>query len=234
MPGRSRTARVAAEIGRAIVSGAYPERGLLPGDADLMQQFGVSRTVLREALRTLAGKGLIEARARVGTRVLSRSAWNLFDRDLLTWQAGAGFDEQFVTHLSEMRLALEPEAAALAAQRRTDHDLETIFHCFDRMSALEIGREEFARADLQFHLAIIVAAHNPFLRSAAALIEVALMGLLKISSPAEDAARLGSSVEDHRHIADAIAARDPERAREAMKVVIGVGMRASRIGDMAG
>jgi DNA-binding FadR family transcriptional regulator len=206
----------------------------LPGDAELMQQFGVSRTVLREALRTLAGKGLIEAKARVGTRVLPRSTWNLFDRDLLAWQAREGFDSQFVTHLSEMRLALEPEAAALAALRRTNYDLETIFHCFDRMAAPEISREEFAKADLDFHLAIVIGAHNPFLRSAAALIEVALMGLLKISSPAEDAGRLGSSVEDHRRIADAIAARDPDSARETMKVVIGVGMRASRIGDLAG
>ncbi len=224
---------MAAEIGRNIVSGGYPERSLLPGDVELMQQFGVSRTVLREALRTLAGKGLIEARARVGTRVLPRSDWNLFDRDLLGWQARQGFDGQFIAHLTEMRLALEPEAAALAASRRTDRDLETIFHCFDRMAAPEISREEFARADLEFHLAIIIAAHNPFLRSAAALIEVALMGLLKISSPAEDTGRLTSSVVDHRRIADAIAARDPEGAREAMKVVIGVGMRASRIGDAA-
>lgn len=231
--GRSRTARVSAEIGRAILSGAYPERSLLPGDAELMTQFGVSRTVLREALRTLAGKGLIEARARVGTRVLPRSQWNLFDRDLLGWRAKQGLDAQFIVHLSEMRLALEPEAAALAALHRTDRDIEAIFHCFDRMATAEIGREDFARADLDFHLAIVVAAHNPFLRSAAALVEVALIGLLKISSPAEDPARLASSVDDHRRIADAIAARDPDLAREAMRVVIGVGMRASHIGDVA-
>lgn len=225
---------MAAEIGRAIVSGAYPERSLLQGDVELMQRFGVSRTVLREALRTLAGKRLIEARARVGTRVLPRSEWNLFDRDVLAWQSRQGFDAEFITHLSEMRLALEPEAAALAAMRRTNDELETIFHRFDRMAAPEISREEFAMADLDFHLAIVVAAHNPFLRSAAALVEVALIGLLKVSSPAEDAGRLASSVDDHRRIADAIAARDPEAAREAMKVVIGVGMRASRIGDIGG
>lgn len=225
---------MATEIGRAIVSGGYPERSLLPGDAELMQQFGVSRTVLREALRTLAGKRLIEARARVGTKVLPRSEWNLFDRDLLTWQSRAGLDAQFIAHLTEMRLALEPEAAGLAATRRTNAELETIFHCFDRMAVPEISREDFAKADLDFHLAIVVASHNPFLRSAAALVEVALMGLLKVSSPAEDAERLASSVNDHRRIADAIAGRDPEAAREAMKVVIGVGMRASRIGDASG
>lgn len=230
--GRSRTARVAAEVGRAIVSGAYPERSVLPGDAELMQRFGVSRTVLREALRTLAGKRLIQARARVGTSVLPRSEWNLFDRDVLAWQSRQGFDVEFITHLSEMRLALEPEAAALAAMRRTRDELDAILHRLDRMAAPEIGREVYARADLDFHLAIVVAAHNPFLRSAAALVEVALIGLLEVSSPAEDAARLASSVDDHRRIAEAIAARDPHAAREAMKVVIGVGMRASRIGDI--
>jgi len=229
--GRSRTAHVAGEIGRAIVSGAYPERGLLPGDAELMQQFGVSRTVLREALRTLSGKGLIQARARVGTRVRPRAEWNLFDRDLLAWQGQAGLDAQFIAHLSEMRLALEPEAAALAAERRSNEELAGIFHHFDRMAVPNLSRADFARADLDFHLAIIVASHNPFLRSAAALIEVALIGLLTVSSPADDPDRLESSVADHRAIADAIANRNPIAAREAMRVVIGVGMRASQIGS---
>ncbi len=231
--GRSHTARVVGEIGRAIVSGAYPERSLLPGDAELMQQFGVSRTVLREALRTLSGKGLILARARVGTRVRPRSEWNLFDRDLLIWQARQGFDEQFITHLSEMRLALEPEAAALAAERRSSDEVANIFHRFDLMAVPNISREEFAKADLDFHISIIVAAHNPFLRAAASLIEVALVGLLTVSSPADDPERLVSSVADHRLIVDAIVARDPVAAREAMRVVIGVGMRASQIGTAA-
>lgn len=232
-PGRSRTAHVVAEIGRAIVSGGYPERALLPGDAELMQQFRVSRTVLREALRTLSGKRLIQARARVGTRVLPRTEWNLFDRDLLVWQWQEGFDAQFVAHLSEMRLALEPEAAALAADRRSGDELGNIFHRFDLMAVPSISREEFAKADLDFHLAIMTAAHNPFLRSAAALIEVALMGLLTVSSPADNPERLVESVADHRAIADAIAARDPIAAREAMRVVIGAGMRASQIGSVS-
>lgn len=223
-----------AEIGRGIVSGRYPEHALLPGDAELMQQFGVSRTVLREALRTLAGKGLIQPRARVGTRVLARSEWNLFDRDLLIWQARQGFDAQFLAHLSEMRLALEPEAAALAALRRTDEQLETIYARLARMSAAEISREDFAEADLQFHLAISVAAANPFLRSIATLIEVALMGLLTVSSPADDPAGLKSSIDDHRAIADAIAAGDTEAARAAMQVVIAEGVRRGRMAVVVG
>lgn len=232
--GRSHTARVMGEIGRAIISGRYPEHSLLPGDAELMQQFGVSRTVLREALRTLAGKGLIQPRARVGTRVLARSEWNLFDRDLLVWQARQGFDAQFLAHLSEMRLALEPEAAALAALRRTDEQLETIYARLARMSVAEISREDFAEADLQFHLAVSVAADNPFLRSIAALIEVALVGLLTVSSPADDPVGLRMSIADHRAIADAIAVRDTEAARAAMKVVIAEGVRRGSIAVATG
>src|SRR5690606_33133559 len=87
---RSHTAHVVRELGMDIVSGAYTEQSILPGDADLMQRFGVSRTVLREALRARAAKGLIQPKARIGTRVRDKANWNLFDPDVLIWHAEAG------------------------------------------------------------------------------------------------------------------------------------------------
>lgn len=226
-PVGSHTAHVIREIGTGIVSGRYPQDSILPGDADLMQQFGVSRTVLREALKTLAGKGLIQARARVGTRVRDRAAWNLFDRDVLIWYATIGFDHDFLEHVTEMRRALEPEAAALAAVRRTPEQLERILHWTAQMRAAEKTTiADFVDADLHFHLAITEAAANPFLRSISTLIEVALVRVLTVSSPESDPARFRLSVRSHEAISDAILRQDPEASRAAMREVIEQGMDA--------
>jgi DNA-binding FadR family transcriptional regulator len=228
VPTRSHTSHVMREIGLAIVSGHYPQQSILPGDAELMEQFGVSRTVLREAMKTLAGKGLIQAKARIGTRVRDRDDWNLFDPDVLIWHATNGFDPGFLVHLSEMRMALEPEAAVLAAERRTKAQLETIYAWVERMGAPGASADDFVDADLNFHLAVAAAAANPFMRSISTLIEVALVALLRISSPARDPILLANSIAQHRAIANAIARRDGLAARAAMQVVIQQGHDVTR------
>jgi DNA-binding FadR family transcriptional regulator len=217
------------EIGMGIVSGGFPQTSILPGDAELMLRFKVSRTVLREAMKTLAGKGLIQAKARIGTRVRDRADWNLFDRDVLLWHAEQGLDSAFVDHLHEIRMVLEPEAAALAAQRRSPEQLEGLYAWVDGMAAETERPGSFVTSDLNFHLAVAAAAGNPFLRSISTIIEVALNAVLTISSPADDAQRLVRSVADHRAIADAIARRDSDGARESMRRVIREGLEMARV-----
>jgi DNA-binding FadR family transcriptional regulator len=227
-PARSHTAHVVREIGVGIVDGTFPPTSILPGDTELMERFGVSRTVLREALRVLAGKGLIQAKARIGTRVRDKAQWNLFDADVLVWHARAGFDAISLEYLSEMRMALEPEAAALAAQRRTPLQLQHMYGWVEKMGGDGVSPAEFVDADLNFHLTVADAAANPFLRSISALIEVALVSLLTISSPVEEPMRHVRSVAAHRAIADAIARRDPDTARSAMRVVVEEGIAGAR------
>jgi len=166
-------------LGVSIVAGQYPEGAILPGDAELQRLQGVSRTVVREALKTLAAKGLIEARTRVGTRVRPRQDWNLFDADVLAWHFEAGADMEFLGSLAEMRQAIEPEAAAHAALRRTPKQIETLLDWVDRMSDPTNTAETFARFDLEFHRAVADASGNPFMRSISALVELALMARLK-------------------------------------------------------
>lgn len=223
-PPRSHTARVVRDLGLGIVSGRHAEGSILPGDAELMERFAVSRTVLREALKMLAAKGLIQAKARIGTRVLPRTEWNLFDPDVLIWHARNGFDDEFLTYLGEMRMALEPEAAALAAARRTPEQLATLYAWVDKMGAARNSAPEFVKADLNFHLAVAATAANPFLTAISTLIEVALVAMLTISSPVEEPAQHTVSVNAHRDIADAIAAGDAEKARAAMRLVITQGL----------
>ncbi len=223
-PARSHTATVVRELGLGIVAGRHPEGSILPGDAELMERFAVSRTVLREALKMLAGKGLVQAKARIGTRVRPRTEWNLFDPDVLIWHARNGFDDEFLSYLGEMRMAVETEAAALASARRTPDQLENLYGWVDKMAEAHSSAADFVQADLNFHLAVAAAAANPFLTSISTLIEVALVAMLTISSPVEDTDQHASSVAAHRAIADAIAARNADLARDAMRTVINQGL----------
>jgi len=227
-PARSHTSRVVDDLGLQIVSGHYRQGSILPGDTDLIERYKVSRTVLREALKTLSAKGLLQAKARIGTRVRERADWNLFDPDVLVWHARNGFAPEFLTHLGEMRMALEPEAAAFAARRRTAEQLEEMQDWAARMSDPKISQQDFVQADLGLHLAVAQSANNPFFLSISTLIEVALVAMLTISSPVENAERLAASVAEHRAIVDAIAARDPERARRAMEAVVQKGIDRAR------
>ena len=166
----------------------------------------------------------MQAKARIGTRVRERSDWNLFDSDVLIWHARTGFTGAFLRHLGEMRIALEPDAAALAARRRTPAQMAKIENWIALMAARGISAEEFVEADLGLHLAIAEAADNPFFLSISTLIEVALVAMLKLSSPVESSERLAASVAKHRAVAEAIKAGDADGARSAMQAVIEEGI----------
>ncbi|MDU2928887.1 FadR/GntR family transcriptional regulator, partial [Bradyrhizobium sp.] len=150
----SNHAEVARSIGIDIISGRLAEGARLPGDAELTATFGVSRPVLRESVKTLVAKGLLSTKARVGTVVRGRSDWNMFDPDVLAWHLDAGIDKRFLADLAEIRLAIEPRAAALAAERRSDGDVAAM-----RMAMAQMEREPstsvaFADADLALHIAV--------------------------------------------------------------------------------
>lgn len=220
---RSNHAHVVAELGRGIVSGKIPEGSLLPGDTELSARFGVSRTVLRESMKTLSAKRLVEAKAKVGTRVLDKASWNFFDTDVLGWRVEAGLDFEFIEHLAEMRMALEPAAAAAAAVRATSDDMVALYAIAARFDDVSHTPESIAKVDLEFHVAIARMSGNPFMRSASALIEAALAISFELSSPAASPEKIEEVATNHLRIAHAIASRDPQKAISAMRHVINVG-----------
>jgi DNA-binding FadR family transcriptional regulator len=220
---RGNHAHVVSELGRGIVSGKIPEGSLLPGDAELSGRFGVSRTVLREAMKTLSAKRLIEAKAKVGTRVLPRESWNFFDSDVLGWRFESGLDYEFIEHLAEIRLALEPAAASAAAARATSDDIVALYAIAAKFDNLNHTPESIAKVDLEFHLAIARMSGNPFMRSASALIEAALAISFELSSPAASPETIDEVATNHLRIVHAIASRDPAKAMSAMRHVIEVG-----------
>lgn len=228
---RSRSAHdlVAHDIGRGILEGRFAIGSKLPADVELMERFGVSRTSLREALKTLAAKGLIEAKTRVGTKVLGEKSWNMFDADILAWRLQLGVDRPFLASLFEIRQALEPMAAAAAARYRSDADLDRISRAWIAMRDDGGTRAGFTAADLAFHRAILDASTNPFLRSIGSVIEAALAVSFTISSPADDPERLVISARQHRAVLDAIIARDAQAAGDAMAAVILQGADSAKI-----
>ena len=220
---RNSHAHVVSELGSAIVSGRIAEGSLLPNDAELSMRFGVSRTVLRETMKTLAAKRLVEPKAKVGTRVLDRSSWNFLDPDVLGWRCEAGIDQEFVKHLAEIRLALEPAAAAAAALQASNEDIVSLYVIAAKFDNPQHTPESIAKVDLEFHLAVAHMSGNPFMRSASGLIEAALAISFQLSSPAASPDTIAEIASNHLRIVHAIAARDADAAVKAMRHVIEVG-----------
>ena len=220
----SNHAEVARSIGVDIIAGRYAEGMRLPGDAELIAMFGVSRPVLRESVKTLVAKGLLTTKARVGTVVRERGAWSMFDADVLAWHLDAGIDKRFLGDLAEIRLAVEPRAAALAAVRRTEADIAELQRSMDRMRREASDSVGFADADLALHSAVASASGNVFMRSIGNVIEAALRASFLLSAPVDSQER-EIALLWHQRIVDAIIAGNAEAAAAAIVEVIHNGVR---------
>jgi len=218
-------AQVARTLGSEILAGVHAPGANLPSEAELLSRFQVSRTVLREVQKTLAAKGLIASKSRVGTKVLDETHWNLFDADVLSWKVAQGFDEKLSNDLAEIRRAIEPRAAALAAGHADREVIAQLRRCIADMRAATDSRRHFAEADLEFHRAIGAASGNMLMRALSAVIETALVESFTLSSPVRDLAQHETVVRKHERIVDAIEARDPQAAAAAMDAVIVHGVR---------
>lgn len=213
---------IAAILGSEILSGSRPPGSRMPGAPELFERFGASRVLMREVTKTLVAKGMISAKARVGTQVLPPDQWNWFDPDVLAWRVRVGLDASFLRHLGQMRRAVEPAIAALAATERTSDHLDQIRAALAAMRLAGINRHAFARADLEFHVAVAIASGNPMFRSFASVIEIALGALFSLSSPNRPDA-IAENVARHAAIADAIERGDAQAAAAAMLTVVDMG-----------
>ncbi|RYZ60112.1 MAG: FadR family transcriptional regulator, partial [Proteobacteria bacterium] len=151
---------LAHSLGVRILKGELPEGHVFPDELELASQLGISRSVLREALRVLSAKGLVEARPRTGTRVCPRRQWSLLDPDLLAWRFEARPSRKFLRDLFELRLMVEPEAAALAATRRTAAQVAAMRKALQGMASHGLATEEGRLADQRFHLTMLEATGN--------------------------------------------------------------------------
>ena len=211
---RSLHSIVAHDLGARIVSGKLAPGDVLPTEAALSESLDVSRTALREAIKILSAKGLIESRPKTGTRVKPRTSWNLLDPDVLSWHFPDP-DPAFLYGLFETRMIIEPNTAAMAAERATEEQLATIEAAYTGMENADLGTEAVYITDLVFHQAILDASGNDFMKSFGMLIETALIGSFRLSSGGPKAHV--KSLPDHFAVYRAIAHREPGDAREAMR-----------------
>jgi DNA-binding FadR family transcriptional regulator len=212
---RNLFAHVVEELGTRIIRGDLKPQDPFPIEADLGREFGASRSVIREAVKSLAARGLIESKTRTGIRVLPPAHWNLLDPEVLSWRYGAMPPAQFYSELFEIRLMIEPQAAALAASRATQADIAEIVAAFTEMSkSHQDGAAEIA-ADLRFHRAILTASRNALLLQMGHLIAVGLYISHQASSDS-----FNTFVTQHGQVLAAIRARDPQTAKDTMEKLL--------------
>jgi DNA-binding FadR family transcriptional regulator len=212
--GRNLTYRLLDALGRAIVTGQY-DAAPFPTEADLAQRHGVSRSVTREAVKMLTAKGLLTARPRTGTTVQPQQQWNLFDADVLRWLLERRFSLQLLRHFNELRIAIEPAAAALAAQSGDTTALAAIEHGFTRMEAAERGEDDALEADIAFHIAILQASSNPFYMQFRDLVATALQTSIRFTNRFKGRT---ASLPQHRTVLDAILGHNGDAASAAMRI----------------
>ena len=215
--GRNLTQGMLEHLGRAIIVGEYNDAPF-PTEAELTQHHGVSRSVTREAVKMLTAKGLLSARPRQGTVVEPAENWNLFDPDVLRWLLERRASVVLLRHFNQLRVAIEPEAAALAARFHQEDDLKLISDGLDRMREAEKGQDDTLSADIAFHVAILEASENPFYRQFRDVVSTALQTSIRFTNKIKGHT---ASIEDHGAVLDAIANRDEDGARRAMRHLIG-------------
>jgi DNA-binding FadR family transcriptional regulator len=203
------------EIGRAIVSGAFPIGSVLASDAVMMETYGVSRTVLREALKTLEAKGLVEARPKVGTRVSPKSRWNFFDSQVLAWHFHAPPDPRFYENLFEVRAALELPAVSGAARHRTAEHVRLMKYWLHQAATAGDSLEQFGLALLEVHSLIAESSQNTLLRGMVGVVELLLALALTRQTGTVDAYRT-ASIAGLENVIRAIEAGNAEVARDAL------------------
>jgi DNA-binding FadR family transcriptional regulator len=210
---------VAGRIGSLVARGSIKPGAVLPNESALGAEIGVSRTALREAIKVLASKGLVEVRRKTGTRVRPRSDWNMLDPEVLGWLfSGAGIAPG-LTDLMEVRRVVEPAAARMAAIRATSKDLAAIRDAHLGMERATGDLPSSVESDLRFHLAVLEATHNAFMRPFGALIQAALRASFRLTSSNSDLYR--KTLPLHGVVVDAIEARNGDQAENAMLVILG-------------
>lgn len=214
--GRNLTFGLLEILGRAIVVGDYHGRSF-PTEAELVKQYGVSRSVTREAVKMLNAKGLLGARPKQGTFVQPEAAWNLFDTDVLRWLLERKSSIGLLRQFNELRLAVEPEAAALAAARSSAEHRAAIGRGLERMHQAELGFDEPLDADIAFHVAILEASANPFFGQFRDVVATALRASIRVTNRI---AGRTANVAAHADVLTAINANAPAEARIAMTRLI--------------
>jgi GntR family transcriptional repressor for pyruvate dehydrogenase complex len=209
------------ELVGEIVGGVRSPGEPLPSEAVLAEQFGISRGITREVMRALEERGLVSVRHGSGSTVAARDAWDSLDPLVLAALVASDAGPAVLLEFLEARRLIEVEAAGLAAERATDDDLVLLDEAFAaledaarRAAATPAAEPRYLEADVNYHQVVMGITHNAVLCSLIGRIHAAL---LEVRAPtARPDLRVRRTLPEHAKIRNAIHARDPELARQAM------------------
>lgn len=216
--GLNLTGSIVNDLGRAIVTQTYTSNHAFPTEAALCQLYGASRPVVREAVKMLTAKGLLFARKRAGTIVQPEGSWNLLDPDVLRWMLERNFSIDLLIDFTEIRMAIEPRAALLAAHSSSGQQRRAITDSVECMFAADRGEGDALEADIGFHIAVLQASNNRFLRQFTDLVDTTLRFSIRRTNEYKGVPR--ASAGDHQKVAEAIAAGDARLAGTRMHDLI--------------
>lgn len=211
------THSIVHDLGIGIVTGRF-SGGPFPTEVELCARYGAARTVLREAVKMLTAKGLITSRPRQGIRVTPEDNWNLLDPDVLHWFLERNFSLALLIDFTQIRLSVEPGAAALAATAASAEEKRAITHAIERMYAAERGEDDPLASDIEFHVAVLQASNNRFFRQMREMISTALQ--VSIMRTNELKGVQLASARDHEKVAKLIVAGKAAAASDAMRELI--------------
>ena len=213
--GQNLTQQLTHTLGLDIINGKYPVGTGLPSEAEICELYEVSRSSTREAVKMLSAKGLISSRPKQGIRVLAETHWNMFDTEVLAWILKSKPSLNVLKEFTQMRFAVEPMAAKLAAQNANPSQLNHIENMLQRMRDAEEGMDDPLDADIAFHCAILEACGNRFFLQLTDFINTALRVSIRYTNKIKgvrnadtdahaeiyEAIRAGKSKEAHQQVA---------------------------------
>lgn len=210
--------QVARKLGIAILSGEVQPGDRIGNEIQLSVALGVSRTAYREALRILVAKGLVESRPKAGTRVTPREDWALLDPECLAWIFEGKPDDAFIHDLFEMRYIIEPSAAFLAADRRTEEQLSCMRIALHDMQTYKLTSEKGQAADREFHRLLLRASHNAALATLSSSISSAVQWTTIFKARGQKTPR--DPLPEHQAVLAAIEVQDRDAAMGAMRQLL--------------
>jgi DNA-binding FadR family transcriptional regulator len=219
---------IARDIGTAILTGKYKPGDSFGGEIEHSAELKISRTAYREAVRLLIAKGLIESRPKAGTHVTPRARWNLLDPEILAWMFAQIPDEAFVRDLFELRAIIEPEAAALAAVRRSDEHVREMREALDDMRTFGLAAPEGQLADRRFHHVMLIAAANEALLSLSSSVGAAVQWTTHFKQRVSEIPR--DPIPEHEAVFAAIEKGSADQARTTMAELLNLALEDMDLG----
>ena len=210
----TKTDRLIKLFGKQIAQRKFKPGTALPSEAELCERFDVSRNVMREVIKVLATKKLIDAQRHRGLFVMPQDQWNYLDADVLEWALEEGSNPDLLNSLIEVRCLIEPTISRWAAERATALDLVAIEGNYNAMLANRGNFQAFQEADIGFHKAVLVATHNVVIQQLSDAVSALQRAIFDLTFLA-DKRHMDLTMKEHAELSDAIRRKNPQAAELA-------------------